>query len=75
MIIDKTMRYIILIHIFVCYLFYNLKPDFMFQKNGRFKSFGTGRNKTVFPFWLTTSSITLLIYINFKLKKGKFVRY
>ena len=47
--IDENLKTIILIFILLSYLIYQLKLDIMFDKNGKLKDFGTGKNKTCLP--------------------------
>ena len=70
--IDETLQKIIIIHILVCTFFYNYKPAFMFDNNN-FLPFGTGPGKTIFPFWLVTTAISLLVYLFIVVKKDDFV--
>ena len=71
--IDETLQKIIRIHILVCTFFYNYKPVFMFDNNNNFLPFGTGPGKTIFPFWLVTTAISLLVYLFIVVKKDDFV--
>jgi hypothetical protein len=64
---------ILLIHILVCAFLYKFKPDFMFDSNGKFKAFGTGPNKTIYPFWLVTTAFSLMVYLFLIVKKDEFV--
>ena len=50
--IDENLQKILIIHILVCSFFYNYKPRFMFDNNNNFKAFGTGPDKTIYPFYL-----------------------
>ena len=52
---------------------YQLKLNSMFHKNGKFKDFGTGSNKTLFPFWLVILSLGSLIYIYIKSTNDDFL--
>lgn len=61
--IDDTLKTIIVIYISICVLLYQMKLDFMFDKDGKFKQFGTGPGKTIYPFWLVTLVIGLMIYV------------
>ena len=71
--IDSTLQKVLIIHLLVCAFFYNYKPSFMFDENNKFKSFGTGPKKTIYPFWLVTTSISALVYLFLIVKKGEFV--
>lgn len=37
--------------ILICLVIY-LRPKYLYKKDGKFKEFGTGKNKTILPFWL-----------------------
>ena len=50
-----------------------IDPEFMFDENNNFKAFGTGKNKTIYPFWLVTTALSLLIYLYLIVKNGDFV--
>ena len=71
--IDENLQKILIIHILVCAFLYNYKPKFMFDENNNFKAFGTGKNKTIYPFWLVTTALSLLIYLYLIVKNGDFV--
>jgi hypothetical protein len=43
-------------------LLWFLKPSFMFKKNGQFKNFGVGSNKTILPFWLAVLIVGIVAY-------------
>ena len=45
----------------------------MFDNNNNFKAFGTGPDKTIYPFWLVTTSISLIIYLYIIVKNDDFV--
>ena len=71
--IDENLKSILLLFILLSYLIYQLKLDIMFHKDGNFKDFGTGSNKTLFPFWLVILSLSTLIYIYNKSKNDDFL--
>ena len=71
--IDGNLQQILLIHIAICFFFYKYKPDIMFDNNGNFKQFGTGPEKTIYPFWLVTTISSLTVYLFIVVKKGDFV--
>ena len=71
--IDGNLQQILLIHLVICFFFYKYQPDFMFDDNGNFKQFGTGPEKTIYPFWLVTTASTLSIYLFIVVKKDSFV--
>ena len=52
---------LILYTIMVLYLI-NIKPKFLVKSDGTLKEFGTGKDKTVFPFWLCVLLLAILSY-------------
>jgi hypothetical protein len=52
MIFNNRVKYSILVYLVIVILLVVTKPKFFFKKNGEFKAFGTGADKTVIPFWL-----------------------
>ena len=52
MIFNDRFKYALILYVGIIFVLVILKPKFLFKKNGEFKEFGTGRDKTVFPFWL-----------------------
>ena len=71
--IDGNLQKILIIHLIICAFFFNCKPEFMFDKSGNFKSFGTGPGKTIYPFWLVTTVSSLLVYLFIVVKQDDFV--
>tara|TARA_B000000557_G_C20745891_1_gene430670 strand:+ start:252 stop:482 length:231 start_codon:yes stop_codon:yes gene_type:complete len=71
--IDNSMTKVLLFYIGVSYLLYKMKPDIMFDKQGKFKPYGVGKEKTVTPFWLITLLIGLVGYLFIKVKSDVFV--
>ena len=64
MIFNNRVKYTLLIYLVVVMIIIITRPKFMFKKNGEFKAFGIGKNKTVFPFWLIIFvSIIIAYYI------------
>ena len=57
----------------ISFALYSVKPEFMFDRDNSFKQFGLTRDKTIYPFWLVTTSITLVIYVYFVVKNDEFV--
>ena len=52
MIFNDRFKYALILYVGIIFILVILKPKFLFKKNGEFKEFGTGKDKTVFPFWL-----------------------
>ena len=51
MIFNDRFKYALILYVGIIFILVILKPKFLFKK-WEFKEFGTGKNKTVFPFWL-----------------------
>ena len=50
------------------------RKELMMLRKGLIKGdFGTGPDKTIYPFWLVTTSISALVYLYFIVKNGEFV--
>ena len=65
MIFNDRFKYALILYIGIVVIFIILKPKFLFKKNGEFKQFGVGKNKTVLPFWLIILvSIIISYYIS-----------
>ena len=61
---DKYIKFTLLIYLILSIVLYKLKPDIMFTESGAFKQFGLGdkRYKTIFPFWLITTMMGIMVY-------------
>ncbi len=70
---DSRLQQVLVIYLFINVFIYYYKPEFCFDKDGNFKNFGVGDNKTILPFWLVTLSISLLVYIYLCIKSDDFV--
>ena len=62
MIFNNRVKYTLLIYLVVVMIIIITRPKFMFKKNGEFKPFGIGKNKTVFPFWLIIFVTIIIAY-------------
>ena len=71
--IDSKLQTILIIFILINVALYYYKPEICFDNNGNFKQFGSGENKTLFPFWMVTLMISLLIYVYMCVKNDDFV--
>ena len=62
--LDKHIKLTLLIYLIICGTIYYMKPNMMFSPNGSFKRFGMGdkRYNTIFPFWLVTTMIGVMIF-------------
>lgn len=71
--IDSKLQTVILFFILINGLIYYYKPEICFDKNENFKHFGSGENKTLFPFWMITLVISLLMYVYMTVRDDGFV--
>lgn len=62
MIFNDRFKYALILYIGIIFVLVILKPKFLFKKNGEFKEFGTGKDKTVFPFWLIIFVAIIISY-------------
>tara|TARA_E500000178_G_scaffold309008_1_gene323028 strand:+ start:896 stop:1141 length:246 start_codon:yes stop_codon:yes gene_type:complete len=60
--LDGNIITALIIYLASCYILYNYKHEKMFDENGNFKTFGLGREETIFPFWLITTLIGISCY-------------
>ena len=61
---DKYIKFTLLIYLVLSIFIYKMKPNIMFTESGGFKQFGLGdkRYKTIFPYWLITTMLGVMIY-------------
>jgi len=71
--IDKNLQPVILFYILLCIILYHNKPDLMFREDGSLKPFGTGKGKTIAPFWLIALLGGIIFYIYMNVTRDKFV--
>ena len=62
MIFNNRVKYALAVYVAFVIILVVTKPKFFFKKNGQFKEFGTGLDKTVIPFWLVLLVIAILSY-------------
>ena len=60
MIFNNRVKYALALYLGFITCILLLKPKFLFKSNGEFKAFGTGKDKTIFPFWMLIL-ITIII--------------
>ena len=71
--IDSKLQTVLVIFLIINALIYYYKPEICFNNDGSFKAFGSGKDKTIFPFWLITLFTSLLIYVYMCVQKDDFV--
>ena len=47
--------------VLICGIIY-LRPSFLYDKQGKLKTFGTGKQSTIFPLWLIVLMMAFLSY-------------
>lgn len=62
MILNNRVKFTLVIYLVVVILLVLTKPKIFFKKNGSFKPFGTGPNKTPIPFWLVLLVAVIISY-------------
>jgi hypothetical protein len=62
MILNNRVKYAIGVYLVLVIILVLSKPKFFFKKNGQFKEFGTGHEKTVIPFWLVLLIFAIISY-------------
>ena len=55
----------LILFIFIFFIINQIKPSFLFDKNGAIRKFGLGyKQKTVLPLWLIVIIISILSYLS-----------
>ena len=57
----------------ICFAIYYMKPPFMFHNDNSFKQFGLTRDKTIYPFWLVTLIIGIIIYLCIIIRNNDYI--
>lgn len=58
----NTLQCSLIVYIILVLSLVYAKPKFLLKSNGSLKEFGTGKDKTVFPFWLCVLLLAMLSY-------------
>ena len=63
-ILDNKLSVAVCIFVIFFFMIHNLKPSFVYNKDGSFREFGVGyRHKTVIPIWLVSIVIGIFSYL------------
>ena len=69
----NDIKIVIISFVIICFGLYTLKPSLMFNDNNSFKQFGLTRDKTIYPFWLVTLLIGIIIYLCIIVKNNDYI--
>ena len=59
---NKKLQLAIILYLIVVGILVFLNPNFFYNKDGKIKVFGMGKNKTMFPLWLIVFVIAVFCY-------------
>ena len=71
--IDKNVFIVIIYQILMSILLYIKKPPIMFNNDGSIKSYGTGKEQTLYPIWLVILITSMILYVFLITKTNEFV--
>ena len=71
--LTDSLKITLLILLGSSYIIYEMKPDLMFHKDGKFKQFGLKKGETVVPFFLGLFIISFVTYYGLLLSGGKYI--
>ena len=69
----NDIKMVIIFFVIICFGLYTLKPSFMFKEDNSFKQFGLTRDKTIYPFWLVTLLMGIIIYLCIIVKNNDYI--
>jgi len=61
--VDKNVFIVIIYQILMAVLLFVKKPPFMFNNDNSIKSYGTGKEQTLYPVWLVILITSLILYV------------
>lgn len=59
---NNTIQLSLFIYLVSIVIFIQLKPNFIYKQDGSLKSFGSGKDNTIFPLWLIIFMMAFLSY-------------
>ena len=71
--IDNILLKALFIYLLSCYILYSIKHPVMFDGNNDFKCFGLNKKETIYPFWLVTLLIGIIIYLCIIVKNNDYI--
>ena len=70
---DDNIKMTLIAFVVICFTIYYMKPPFMFHNDNSFKQFGLTRDKTIYPFWLVTLIIGIIIYLCIIIRNNDYI--
>jgi len=70
---NNNIKMAIILFVLVCFGLYYIKPSFMFNNDRTFKQFGLSKDKTIYPFWLVTLLMGIVIYLCIIVKNNDYI--
>lgn len=70
---DDNIKMTLIAFVVICFTIYYTKPPFMFHNDNSFKQFGLTRDKTIYPFWLVTLIIGIIIYLCIIIRNNDYI--
>lgn len=57
----RPLSYTLIVYLFSLYILFMLKPLLCFTKDNKMKSWGIGKNKTLFPIYIISMIISIIL--------------
>ena len=70
---DDNIKMAVIAFVVICFAIYYMKPFFMFHNDNSFKQFGLTKDKTIYPFWLVTLIIGIIIYLCIIIRNNDYI--
>ena len=70
---DNNIKMTIIAFVAICFGIFYMKPAPIFNRDGTFKQFGLTRDKTIYPFWLVSLIIGIIIYLVIIIKNNDYI--
>ena len=70
---DDNIKMTLIAFVVICFAIYYTKPPFMFHNDNSFKQFGLTRDKTIYPSWLVTLIIGIIIYLCIIIRNNDYI--
>jgi len=70
---NNNIKMTIISFVLICFGLYYTKPSFIFNNDGTFKQFGLNKEKTIYPFWLVSLILGIIIYLCIIIKNNDYI--